>query len=60
MLLDEQISAVSDNFTDYKDGIVTVLNEIYENLTTAKSDDEVNDVCGEIRILINDIEHGRI
>lgn len=60
MLLDEQISAVSDNFTDYKDGIVTVLNEIYENLITAKSDDEVNDVCGEIRILINDIEHGRI
>lgn len=60
MLLDEQISAVSDNFADYKDGIVSVLNEIYENLTTAKSDDEVSDVCSEIRILINDIEHGRI
>lgn len=64
MLLDERISAVSDNFTDYKDRILSELNEIYENLMREDPkyaiEDRIGDASDDISILIANIEHGRI
>lgn len=60
-MIDEKISAVSDLFDDYKYGVASELRAIYEKLDgEAVTEDLAEEVLYEIKMLIDDIERGRI